>query len=391
MQKRQYIIKNLAPWMLDELIAFSECSNFQIILLRYQSEFYEDGLKKLVDKGVDIKIQPYSTNRLFKKLKVAIKFLFSNIFKFGFGYNFIVGIKSIYWFLRIDINHFSKESVLHSQFATQAALLSLLIKKYFNDEIKYYFTFHAYDIYFKNKWFSMLTNESESCFSISEYNIKYVQEKYLKSDKIKLSRLGVFRKEPFVERKFNSNHKDKFIIGVLSWFVEKKGIKYLLSAMDKLSKGGHKQIELIIAGDGPLKEEYKEFIKENNLHNVVSLIGKVKDKRKEEFYKKIDLFVLPSISLDNDQDGIPVVLMEAISFGLPIISTNISGIPEICINDYNGKLINEKNTDEIVTAVLELSNDQKKYQEFSSNSLKLSEEYDILKNSSYKLKMMEWI
>jgi len=150
--------------------------------------------------------------------------------------------------------------------------------------------------------------------------------------------------------------------------VEKKGIFYLLEAI-KLLKNYN--IELILAGDGPLKQKITQFIDKEKLTDIVTYIGKLKDCEKENFFKSLDVFVLPAITVSNDMDGIPVVLMEAISYGLPIISTNVSGIPEICKNNYNGFLIQEKNVNAIVNAITKLYNDKTLIKQFSINSLEL--------------------
>ena len=132
-------------------------------------------------------------------------------------------------------------------------------------------------------------------------------------------------------------------------------------------------------------------IEHDILRNNIEYLGKLQVHEKIDFYESIDCFILPSISLDNDQDGIPVVLMEAVSAGLPIISTSVSGIPEICINDFNGFLLEEKNSDQIVKAIETLEKDSDLRDKFGRNSLKISDEYDIQINTSTKLKMMKWM
>ena len=160
--------------------------------------------------------------------------------------------------------------------------------------------------------------------------------------------------------------------------------------MLEIKKRGYENIKLNLAGDGPLKGELEEYVKENNLHNTVKFIGKLKGKEKVDFYKEIDVFVLPSITLSKDKDGIPVVLMEAIAYSLPLISTKVSGIPEICINQYNGLLIEEKNISDLVNSIIYLYDNNHKIELFSSNSLILSNTYDIVKNSKEKMKLLTW-
>lgn len=372
---------------MDEIMTFSELTNFDLILLREPNEFYVEKLKEIELKGVRIYIKPFSLGSFFEKIFLIFKFSIKNIFNFIFKYNAIIGLQSLIWFVKLDLSKFSKESNIHAQFATQASIVSLLIKEYYSNYPHISFTFHAYDIYFKNKWFNLLIEKSHKAFSISNFNIKYVQEKYDVSNKIVLSRLGVSRRGILKEGKKES---DNFRIGLMSWFVEKKGVNFLLEALKQLKENGFENIKVVLAGDGPLKVKYKQYIVENNLTEMVEFIGKIDSDQKIDFYNSLDLFVLPSIKLKNDQDGIPVVLMEAISFGIPIISTNISGIPEICIDNYNGILIKEKNIPELISAIQFIINNKNAQKKFSFNSLIVSERFDIHLNSKEKIKELNW-
>ncbi len=388
MPNNKYIVKSLAPWMIDEIIAFSKLSKFDLILLRSPNLFYSEGLKEVKSNGIDVYIQPTKYNMLFKKLRISLLFVLKNLRKFGFNYNGIIGLKSLIWFLKIDLSIFSEESRIHAQFATQAPVVSLLIKEFYERKPEISFTFHAYDIYFENSWFNFLVEKSLKAFSISEFNLNYVKSNYGDFKNMELARLGVFRDE---KRILFEEEKDVFRLGLISWFVEKKGVFYLLEALKNLKENGYHNIKFVLAGDGPLKEQYLEFIEKNDLGNNVDYIGKINGPAKKAFFKSLDMFILPSIKLKNDQDGIPVVLMEAIAYSLPIISTNISGIPEICINDYNGKLIRERSSIEIYNSILELYNNKEKRKEFSLNSYELSKEYDIEMNSTKKLSELGWI
>ena len=70
MNNNKYIIKSLAPWMIDELIAFSQISNFELIFLRQQNDFYKDGLKQLESNGVKIYVKPFAFSKILKKAMV---------------------------------------------------------------------------------------------------------------------------------------------------------------------------------------------------------------------------------------------------------------------------------------------------------------------------------
>ena len=391
MANNKYIIKYLAPWMMDELLVFSKGFDYDIIFLKHQLDFYKDDLIQLKKNGINIYTEPKSLNNIFKKLSAVVKFIINNRAKFGLDYNGVLGYKSILWFLKLDLSLFSPDSSIHAQFATQPSIISMLIKQYYNDRPEYSFTFHAHDIYFKNRWFNELVNNCYKAYSISNYNIEYVNENYLVSDRIELSRLGVFRNSFKKIKGINEKESKDFTLGIMTWFDEKKGINYLLDAMLVIKKKGYDHIKLILAGDGTLKKEILKFVINNDISNMISYIGKVKREDKENFFRSIDAFVLPSISLKNDQDGIPVVLMEAIAYSLPLISTDVSGIPEICITDFNGQLIPERNVDELVNAILDLHDQSSEKADLQASSYALSEDYDIILNSNKKMESLCWI
>ena len=162
--------------MLDELLAFSEFAKFDLILLREQKDFYLPGLEKLKQKGINIYTKPFENEFNYRKYKTAILFVFRNLFNFFPGFNIAIGVKGIIWFLQLDSNLFDKNSKIHAQFATQAALVAQLIKELYKGKPEYSFTFHAHDIYFENKWFKRMVLNSRNAFSISEYNINYVKD-----------------------------------------------------------------------------------------------------------------------------------------------------------------------------------------------------------------------
>ena len=372
------------------MIVFSQIVNYDIIFLRKQREFFNEELEELEKKGIRIYVQPYATGNLFKKLSTVLSFLINNLPKFSTDYNAVIGFKSIIWFLKLDLSLFGPDSNMHAQFATQPTIISLLIKQYYKGSPTYSFTFHAYDIYFNNKWFSLLTKYCHKAYSISSFNIDYVTKKYGKSDKLELARLGVFRDQIHrVERPVNDKSKI-FNLGLMTWFDKKKGIIFLLKAMLELKKKGYENIRLILAGDGSLKNEFLEFIDQNKLEGSVTYIGKIKREEKQNFFNSLDVFILPSIALKNDQDGIPVVLMEAIAYSLPIISTDVSGIPEICIDQFNGHLVAEREVEALVNSIIYFYDHKEKLGEYAENSFVLSNEYDITLNSKKKMESLGW-
>lgn len=156
----------------------------------------------------------------------------------------------------------------------------------------------------------------------------------------------------------DKNHKinlEKIRLVVVGRLVEKKGHIYLLEACKKL-KEKKKDFLLTIIGDGPLRDNLEHFVKDNNLENNIKLIGEVSNDNIPEILRKNDIFVLPSIVTSNqDAEGIPVSLMEAMASGLVCISTRSIGIPELIDDGKNGFLVNERDSQDLADKIIEIT------------------------------------
>ena len=105
------------------------------------------------------------------------------------------------------------------------------------------------------------------------------------------------------------------------------------------------KIELRIGGNKN-EEELKRQIKENGLQDVVKFEGWVGGKKKLELLNWADVFILPSFN-----EGLPISILEAMSYGMPIISTPVGGIPEVVKNGVNGIIVTPGNSEEIISAM----------------------------------------
>jgi len=120
--------------------------------------------------------------------------------------------------------------------------------------------------------------------------------------------------------------------------VAKKGIDTLLHALSALPENLHWRWTHI--GGGPLRDELMELSQELGIEQRCEFLGALPQSDVLAAYREADLFVLPSrIDATGDRDGLPNVIMEAQSQGLPVISTNISGIPELINDGLNGVLV----------------------------------------------------
>ena len=135
--------------------------------------------------------------------------------------------------------------------------------------------------------------------------------------------------------------------------VNKKGYDILLNALARLDDTLNWR--LIHIGGGPLLEQLKTQARELAIDNHIAWLGAQNFESVIKNYQSADLFVLASrIDKDGDRDGLPNVLMEAMSQGLPCLATNISGIPEILSNRENGIMVAPENPEQLTAALSEL-------------------------------------
>jgi glycosyltransferase involved in cell wall biosynthesis len=115
--------------------------------------------------------------------------------------------------------------------------------------------------------------------------------------------------------------------------IEKKGHRDLVAAFAELRRR-EVPFEGLIVGDGPERAALEEAIARHGLGGQVRLVGSLAQAELRRLYGRSDLVALPSVvAADGDRDGIPVTLIEALAVGLPVVSTTVSGIPELVTAD----------------------------------------------------------
>jgi len=139
---------------------------------------------------------------------------------------------------------------------------------------------------------------------------------------------------------------DDLVIGLGVRLVEQKGISYLLHAMNKLISD-YPNIVLLIAGEGDQRRALEEMSVDLKLGKHVKFLGPRMDI--DEILKVIDIYVLPSF-----WEGLPMVLLEAMASGCPIVATNVGGVGKAIEHGVNGTLIPPRDSDAIYLAIKEL-------------------------------------
>ncbi|MBN1466489.1 glycosyltransferase [candidate division KSB1 bacterium] len=238
-------------------------------------------------------------------------------------------------------------SFINSHFADAAAAFSLLTAKILG--LRFGVTTHAYDIFTAPANLCEKLEEAQFVLTCTAYNKAALLDKVdLDADKIQVHYHGVdtakFRRSG---RPVNTT-AEILSVGRL---VPKKGFDFLISACAQLRDAGVEFICRII-GDGPLFKDLARLIDTACLQEQVELLGSLSPEKIVAYYERADIFALPCVVLaDGDRDGIPNVIAEAMAMELPVVSSGISGIPELVVDGVTGYLKEPKDVAGVAAAL----------------------------------------
>ena len=237
----------------------------------------------------------------------------------------------------------SKATHLHAHFANAPTMVAEVVHRLTG--IPFSFTAHAKDIYLTPPTELARRIESAVCVLTCTGN----NQRYL---------AGLVPKEANVHLVYHGVDVERFrtarwpastgagtapLILSVGRFCEKKGLQYLIRACRNLVDHGH-LFRCQIVGYGELQGELERMIADLDLQRHVSLPGRMTQDQLAALYQQASMFVLPCLVTDQgDRDGIPNVLIEAMASGVPVISTDVSGISELVQHSQNGLLVEQRN------------------------------------------------
>ncbi len=241
------------------------------------------------------------------------------------------------WFTQYT--HYKSPMVFYSYWLTYFAFVSAQLNKYLNNKHIIISRAHRADLYeflYKENYIPLrreILKNIDKVFCVSEDGKNYLIEKYPQyEEKIEVSRLGVIP-----QNKKNIKSKDgTFRIVTCSYLTPVKRVHLVIDALSILSKRIKNKIIWTHIGDGPLEKELK--IRTQKLKNTkieYNFLGRLENKEVQKYYREnpVDLFLNVS-----ESEGLPVSIMEALSFGIPVIATDVGGTGEL-VNSDIGNLV----------------------------------------------------
>jgi glycosyltransferase involved in cell wall biosynthesis len=163
--------------------------------------------------------------------------------------------------------------------------------------------------------------------------------------------------------------------------VPKKGFPVLLHALHQL-KQQQVGFHCFIIGGGPMQSELEKLVADLGLRHCVEILPPMSQAGLLLYYRQADIFALAcKVQNDGDRDGIPNVLVEAMAMGIPVVSTSVSGIPELIENGISGLLVQESDPSALAEAILTLLRDPEMAQRFAmAGRAKVERDFDATRN-----------
>ena len=232
-----------------------------------------------------------------------------------------------------------------------------------------YFEYEGEWFYNQDKYVKYMINNLDSYVVLTNKDREYIKNRFDEN-------VIVINNPKSIISNKTTDLSNRYFIAV-GRFIPVKNFLTLIEIYKNFYKQ-NKRWKLKIVGDGYLKNEYLKRIKQYGLTKQVEIVDYTNDISKE--YLSSSIYLMSSL-----QEGWGMVMGEALEFGLPIISFDITSAPEMIVDGYNGYIVKKYDKKEYMNKMLELANDEDKLRKFSKRSKKLSKQ----KNDS--LIIEKWI
>jgi len=275
---------------------------------------------------------------------------------------------------------------VHAHFATHPAVAALIVHRLTGTP--YSFTAHGSDLHVERRMLEQKIQAADFVVTISSYNKNLMIEECNSPvrDKIHVIHCGV---DPdfFSPRKKETGNWPLQILCVAS-FEDVKGHTYLVSACQLLRQRGI-DFECHFVGDGPVRVKVEAQIREAALTDRIIVHGPLPRTEIIKMLETSDIFTLPSVpTAGGKREGIPVVLMEAMACGLPVVSSQLSGIPELVDDEVSGILVPPCDVEGLANALQRLGADAALRQQMGrAGREKVLREFNLRSNAAHLAKL----
>ncbi|MBI5649049.1 MAG: glycosyltransferase [Chloroflexi bacterium] len=265
---------------------------------------------------------------------------------------------------------------LHAHFASSATRVAMFVRLL--TDIPYSFTAHAKDIFLNTVDADLLRDKMRAArfvVTVSEFNHAYLTRLVNQDGKSSLAGMLARDEMPIpperIRKLYNGINRAQFdpdaeyrahahrapLILSIGRLVEKKGFAILIRACAQLrARGATFRCEIV--GKGSQEAQLRALIAELNLADYVQLVGPKPQDEIVTAYQRAAVFALPClISADGNRDGLPTVLLEAMAMRVPVVSTDLTGVPEIIAHNSTGVIVPQNDPGALADALARLLSD----------------------------------
>lgn len=247
-------------------------------------------------------------------------------------------------------------SHIHSQWAHSCGTIAMYGSWLL--DVSFSFTGHATDLFRDRCALEDKIRRADFIVCISEFHRSFYLENGARPEQLFIVYCGI-NPEWFHPPCENTTIDRTYRVLSSGRLVEKKGFAYLIDACRILADRGE-HFECVIGGSGELESDLRAQVARLDLGTIVTVTGKALQQESIiEFMHGGDVYVLPCVwASDNDVDGLPQMLMEAMACGLPAVSTQLVGIPDLIHHEETGLLVKPNDADGLADAIARLMHDR---------------------------------
>ncbi|MBN2071289.1 MAG: glycosyltransferase family 4 protein [Candidatus Krumholzibacteriota bacterium] len=217
---------------------------------------------------------------------------------------------------------------------------------------------------------SITSRSIDRVITVSEDNRRHLERNHhIPSDKIEVIYNGIDRAVPDGET-IKAIQDDIFEVTIIGALHKRKGHLVLFEAIAKLPRG----VRLTVAGEGEMEKEYREYVESAGIGDRVEFIGHSDDIM--GLLSRTDLLAVPSTL-----EATPYVIIEAMSLGVPVVASDIFGIPELVSDGETGLLVDEGDSGRLAESVERLMSDRELLERMSKRSLEVFKERFTIERS----------
>jgi colanic acid/amylovoran biosynthesis glycosyltransferase len=240
---------------------------------------------------------------------------------------------------------------VHAHFATHPATAAWLVHRLTG--IPYSFTAHSYDIYIHTTMLREKLADASFAVAISEYH-KALLSRFGHPGKIHVIHCGIEAERYPLRQVRPPGPFTILFVGNLRAY---KGIEHLIRACSLLRERG-REFRCLIAGGGPLGGELRAITTQLGLNSELLFLGPRREEEIITLLQEAHVFVLPSVvERSGNTEGLPIVLMESLAVGVPVIATTVAGVPEIIRSGETGRLVRPADPVALAVAIEEVMYD----------------------------------